>query len=65
MKIYEIIGKNLEVDGWETIATTKTLKQAIKIAKKNESKYGYQWIDINLIIDNDLIETFDLNGNVR
>lgn len=65
MKIYEIIGKNLEVDGWETIATAKTLKQAIKIAKKNEFKYGYQWIDINLIIDNDLIETFDLNGNVR
>lgn len=65
MKKYEIIGKNLITDGWETISETKTLQQAIKIAKQHEVKYGYEWIDINLIIDDDLKQTYDLNGKVR
>lgn len=65
MRIYEIVGKDLTTDGWETLEETKTLKQAVKIAKKYEKQYGCEWIDINLIIDNDLTETYDLNGKVR
>lgn len=65
MRIYEIVGKDLELECWETLEETKTLKQAVKIAKKYEKQYGYEWIDINLIIDNDLKETYDLNGKVR
>ena len=64
-KIYEVIGKNLETDGWETISETKTLKQAVKIAKQYEKQYGREWIDINLIIDDDLKETYDLDGKIR
>lgn len=64
-KYYEVIGKNLDTDGWETIGETKTLKQAIKIAKKYEKQYGREWIDINLIIDNDLTETYDIDGKIR
>lgn len=65
MKYYEVVAKDLELDGWETIATTKTLKQAMEIAQENEKKYGYEWIDINLIIDNNLVETYDMKGVIR
>lgn len=64
-KYYEVIGKNQETDGWETISETKTLKQAVKIAKKYEKQYGREWIDINLIIDDDLKETYDTDGKIR
>ena len=64
-KYYEVVGKNLELEDWETLGEANTLRQAIKIAKKYERQYGKEWLDINLIIDNDLTETYDLNGNVR
>lgn len=63
-KEYEIIGKDFN-DDWDTIKSNiKTLKEAVKIAKKIDTK-EYQTIDINLIIDDDLKETYDKNGKVR
>lgn len=63
-KEYEIIGKDFN-DDWNTIKSNiKTLKEAVKIAKKIDTK-EYQIIDINLIIDDDLKETYDKNGKVR
>lgn len=64
MKEYEVIGKNMD-DDWETIKSgIKTKSQAIAIAKKQDTS-KWQTIDINLIIDNDLKETYDKNGKVR
>lgn len=63
-KKYEIVIKNLDGD-WETFEDNiKTLKQAIMIAKKIP-KRNYLALDINLIIDDDLKETFDRNGKMR
>jgi hypothetical protein len=63
-KHYEVIGKD-ENDDWETIREPIiTLKEAIKIAKKQNIKV-YKTIDINLIIDDDLTETYDENGKIR
>lgn len=63
-KEYEIVGKNKDGD-WETIDnSSKSLKGAMSKCKKiNKEK----WIDIdiNLIIDNSLEETYDINGNIR
>ena len=64
MKEYEVIGKNMD-DDWETIKWgIKTKKQAMTIAKKQD-KAKWQIIDINLIVDDDLKETYDKNGKVR
>lgn len=63
-KYYEIVGKNLN-DDWETIADEiATLKQAINKCKKI-NKEDWLIIDINLIVDNDLTETYDVNGKIR
>jgi len=63
-KEYEVIGKDNNGD-WNTIKhPIKTLKEAIKIAKKQD-KEKYQIIDINLIINDDLIETYNENGKIR
>jgi hypothetical protein len=63
-KYYEVVGKD-DNDDWETIQNSiKTLKEAIKIAKKQDRKV-YKTIDINLIIDDDLTETYDENGKIR
>lgn len=63
MKKYEIVGKDLNGD-WETIFDNiKTLKQAMAKAKKINSE-EWEYIDINLIINDDLVETYDKNGNV-
>jgi hypothetical protein len=63
MKKYEIAGKDLNGD-WETIFDDiKTLKQAMAKAKKINSE-EWEYIDINLIINDDLVETYDKNGNV-
>ena len=63
-KEYEVIGKDNNGD-WDTIKyPIKTLKEAIKIAKKQD-KEKYQIIDINLIINDDLTETYDENGKIR
>lgn len=61
MKKYEIVGKNLNGD-WETIFDNiKTLKQAMAKANKlDETEWEY--IDINLIINDDLTETYNKNG---
>lgn len=64
MKEYEVIGKNMD-DDWETIKSKiKTKKQAVLIAKTQDIT-KWQIIDINLIIDDDLKETYDKNGKVR
>lgn len=61
--IYEVVGKNADGD-WETIKTNiKTLEEAKTIAKKQMKKFTM--IDINLIIDNDLVGTYDPYGNVK
>lgn len=61
---YEVIGKNKD-DDWETICDEiKTLRQALKIAKKQDKEY-WKIIDINLIVNDDLKETYDLNGNIK
>ena len=63
-KYYEVIGKDDNED-WITIKSPiKTLKGAIKIAQKQDKKI-YTTIDINLIIDDDLTETYDENGKIR
>jgi hypothetical protein len=63
MKKYEIVGKDLNGD-WETIFDNiKTLKQAMAKAKKINNE-EWEYIDINLIINDDLVETYDKNGNV-
>ena len=63
-KYYEVIGKDDNGD-WSTIKSpVKTLKEAVKIAKKQNNNI-YCTIDINLIIDDDLTETYDENGKVR
>lgn len=70
-KHYEVVGKDFTVDGWETLKETKTINQAINYIKKNVNVDKYTddnndvWLDINLIINDDLIETYDLNGKVR
>lgn len=64
MKEFEIVGKNLDGD-WETIENNiKTLKQAINKCKKI-NKEEWLSIDINLIVDNDLTETYDANGKIH
>lgn len=63
--IYEVVGKNSDGD-WETIKNNlKTLSEAKKIAKSKIRSNNYTAIDINLIIDDDLIETYDINGKVK
>ena len=63
--IYEVVGKNSDGD-WETIENkAKTLEAARERAKEEITKEKWISIDINLIIDNDLIETYDENGKVR
>jgi hypothetical protein len=63
-RVYEIVGKNIDGD-WETIKDNiKTLSQAIKKANKINNQ-EWQCIDINLIIDDDLKETYDKNGKIR
>jgi len=63
-KEYEIVGKNKDGD-WETIESElKTLRQAINKAKKINVK-DWIYIDINLIVNDDLTETYDINGKVR
>ena len=63
-KYYEIVGKDQNED-WCTIADEiKTLKQAIAKAKKLDKEEWLE-IDINLIIDDDLKETYDINGKIR
>lgn len=70
-KYYEVIGKDFTVDGWETLKETKTINQAISYIKKNVNVDKYTddnnevWLDINLIVNDDLIETYDINGKVR
>lgn len=70
-KYYEISGKDFDLEGWDTIAETKTLKQAISYIKKNvdvekyKDEEGNVWIDINLIVNDDLKETYDINGKTR
>lgn len=62
MKEYEVAGKSDY--GWETIKSgLKTKREAIKIAKQQDSK-KWEIIDINLIIDDDLKETYDKNGKI-
>lgn len=63
-KYYEVIGKDENGDWWTIKSPVKTLKEAIKIAKQPSNKI-YWIIDINLIIDDDLKETYDENGKVR
>lgn len=64
MKKYEIVGKNQDGD-WETIKDNiKTLKQAVKMCR-SISKDEWTTIDINLIIDDDLKETYNENGKIR
>lgn len=63
-RIYEVIGKDQNEDWFTIKSEIKTLKEAIKIAKK-QSKEEYTIIDINLIINDDLTETYDENGKVR
>lgn len=64
MKQYEVIGKN-QNDDWETIKSNiKTKTEAVKIAKKQKNS-DWKIIDINLIIDDDLKETYDKNGRIR
>ena len=63
MKYYEVVGKDYNGD-WVTIKSPlKSLKVALDIAKKQKNYYDV--IDINLIIDDDLTETYDINGKVR
>lgn len=64
MRYYEVIGKNLDGD-WETIKWgIKTKSEAMRIARKEDSS-KWEIIDINLIIDDDLKETYDKNGEVK
>lgn len=61
--IYEVVGKNSDGD-WETIKSNiKTLEEARKIAKNKIQEFIT--IDINLIIDDDLVGTYDPDGNER
>lgn len=61
---YEVVGKNSDGD-WETIENNmKTLEEAITTAKKQDTT-KWTTIDINLIIDDDLVGTYDLDGNIR
>ena len=61
--IYEVVGKNSDGD-WETIkCNIRTLEEARIIAKKQIKKFTT--IDINLIIDDDLVGTYDPDGNER
>lgn len=63
--IYEVVGKNSDGD-WETIKNNlKTLSEAKKIAKSKIRSNNYTAIDINLIIDDDLVGTYDPDGNER
>lgn len=63
--IYEIVGKNSDGD-WETIKNNlKTLDEAKTIAKSKIRSNNYTTIDINLIIDDDLIGTYDPDGNEK
>lgn len=61
--IYEVIGRNQDGD-WETIkCSLRSLKEARKVAKKQIKEFTT--IDINLIIDDDLTETYDIDGKIR
>ena len=61
--IYEVVGKNSDGD-WETIKNNiKTLEEARAIAKNKIQEFIT--IDINLIIDDDLVGTYDPDGNER
>ena len=61
--MYEVVGKNSDGD-WETVKTKiKTLEEARTIAKKQTKEFIM--ININLIIDDDLVETYDVNGKTR
>lgn len=63
--IYEVVGKNSDGD-WETIKNNlKTLDEAKTIAKSKIRSNNYTTIDINLIIDDDLIGTYDPDGNEK
>lgn len=63
--MYEVVGKNSDGD-WETIKNNlKTLDEARTIAKSKIRSKGYTTIDINLIIDDDLVGTYDPDGNER
>ena len=63
--IYEVVGKNSDGD-WETIKSNiKTLYEARIIAKSKIRSDYYTTIDINLIIDDDLVETYDTDGKIR
>lgn len=63
--IYEVVGKNSDGD-WETIKSNiKTLGEARIIAKSKIRSDYYTTIDINLIIDDDLVETYDTDGKIR
>ena len=63
--IYEVVGKNSDED-WETIKNNiKTLEEARKIAKREIKNKDWITIDINLIIDDDLVGTYDPDGNIR
>lgn len=63
--IYEVVGKNSDGD-WETIKNNlKTLSEAKKIAKSKIRSNNYTAIDINLIIDDDLVGTYDPDGIER
>lgn len=63
--IYEVVGKNSDGD-WETIKNNlKTLSEAKKIAKSKIRSNDYTTIDINLIVDDDLVGTYDPDGNER
>lgn len=64
MRYYEVIGRDLNGD-WNTIySPIKTKKDAIRIAQEEDS-YLWEVIDINLIEDDDLKETYDKYGKVR
>lgn len=63
MKWYEVVIKNKNED-WEGLGGFKTKKEAIKYAKTID-KNKYLILDICLYEDNELIETFDINGLIR
>lgn len=62
-RYYEVVGKSDY--GWETIKLDiKTKTEAIKIARQQDKK-KWEIIDINLIVDDDLTETYNKYGKVR
>lgn len=64
MKYYEVVGRDLNGDWYTIYSPIKTKRNAIRIAQEEDSCL-WEVIDINLIIDDDLKETYDKYGKVR